>query len=143
MVAILALTYFFSYLEPVCCSMSSSNCCFLICIQTSPEAGQVVWYFHLLKNFPQCVVIHTVKGFSIVHEVEVGVFLEISCLFYDPVDVGTLISGSSVFSKSSMYVWKFSVHVLFQCSVSSLFHFEESQGYYTMLFQIELLNSIC
>ena len=83
------------------------------CIQVSEKAGKIVCYSHLLKNFPQCVVIHTVKGFSIVHEVEVGVFLEISCLFYDPVDVGTLISGYSVFSKSSMYVWKFSVHVQF------------------------------
>ena len=89
--------YSFSYLEPVCCSMSSSNCCFLICIQVSQEAGQVVWYSHLFRNFPQFIVIHTVKGFSIVNKAEINVFLEFSCFFYDPTDVGNLISGSSVF----------------------------------------------
>ena len=67
--------YSFSYLEPVCCSMSSSNCCFLTCIQISQEAGQVVWYSHLFQNFPQFIVIHTVKGFGIVNEVEIDVFL--------------------------------------------------------------------
>ena len=72
----------------------------------------MVWYFHLMKNFPQFVVIHTVKGFSIVHEAEVDVFLEFSCFFYDPLDVGNLISGSSAFSKSSLNIWKFSVHIL-------------------------------
>ena len=66
--------YSFSYLEPVCCSMSSSNCCFLICIQVSQEAGQVVWYSHLLKNFPQFIVIHTVRGFGIVNKAEIDVF---------------------------------------------------------------------
>ena len=65
-----------------------------------------------MKNFPQFVVIHTVKGFSIVHEAEVDVFLEFSCFFYDPLDVGNLISGSSAFSKSSLNIWKFSVHIL-------------------------------
>ena len=82
--------------------MSGSNCCFLTCIQISQEAGKVVWYSHLLKNFPQLVVIHTVKGFSIVNKVEIDVFLELSCFFGDPVDVGNLISGSSAFSKSSL-----------------------------------------
>ena len=72
----MALTHSFSYLEPVCCSMSSSNCCFLTCIQISQEAGQVVWNFHLLKNFPQFIVIHTVKGFVIVNKAEIYVFLE-------------------------------------------------------------------
>ena len=72
----------------------------------------VVWYFHLLKNFPQFVVIHTVKGFSVVNEAEVDVFLEFSCFFYDPTDVGNLISDSSVFSKSSLNIWKFTVHIL-------------------------------
>ena len=104
--------YSFSYLEPVCCSMSSSNCCFLICIQISQEAGQVVWYFHLLKNFPQLVVIHTIKDFSIVNEGEVDVFPELSCFFDDPVDVGNLISGSSAFSKTNLNIWKFMVHIL-------------------------------
>ena len=69
----------FSYLEPVCCSMSSSNCCFLTCIQVSQEAGQVVWYSHLLQNFPQFIVIHMVKGFGIANKAEIDVFLELSC----------------------------------------------------------------
>ena len=72
----------------------------------------MVWYSHLLKNFPQFVVIHTVKGFGIVNKAEIDVFLELSCLFDDPTDVGNLISGSSAFSKSSLNVWKFLVHVL-------------------------------
>ena len=73
----------------------------------------MVWYSHLFKNFPQFVVIHTVKGFSqSFNEAEVDVFLEFSCFFYDPTDVGILISGSSAFSKSSLNIWKFSVHVL-------------------------------
>ena len=72
----------------------------------------MVWYSHLFKNFPQFVVIHTVKGFSVVGEAEVGVFLEVSCFFKDPTDVGNLISGSSAFSKSSLNIWKFSVHIL-------------------------------
>ena len=70
------MTYSFPSLEPVCCSMSSSNCCFLTCIQVSQKAGKVVWYSHLFQNFPQFVVIHVVKGFSIVSEVELGIFLE-------------------------------------------------------------------
>ena len=88
-----------SYLEPVCCFMSSSNCCFLTCIQISQEAGQVVWYSHFLKNFPEFVVIQMVKGFSIVNKAEADVSLEFSCYFYDPADVGNLISGSSAFLK--------------------------------------------
>ena len=85
----------------VCCSMSSSNCCFLTWIQISQKAGQVVWYSHLLKNFPQFFVIHTVKGFGIVNKAEVDVFLELSCFFNDPLGIGNLISGSSAFSKST------------------------------------------
>ena len=104
--------YSFSYLEPVCRSMSSSNCCFLTCIQVSQEAGQVVWYSHLFQNFPQFIVIHTVKGFGIVNKAEINVFLELSCFFNDPADVGNLISGFSTFSKSSLNIWKFTVHVL-------------------------------
>ena len=104
--------YSFSYLEPVCCSMSSSNCCFLTCIQTSQEAGQVVRYSHLLKNFPYFIVIHTVKGFGIVNKAEVDVLLELSCFFDDPVDVGNLISGSSAFSKSRLNIRKFMAHIL-------------------------------
>ena len=71
----------------------------------------MVWYSHLFQNFPQFVVIHTVKGFSVVSEVEVVVFLELSCFFYDPTDFGHLISGSSVFSKYSLSIWKFLVHL--------------------------------
>src|SRR5574341_369212 len=99
--------YSFSYLELVCCSMSTSNCCFLTCIQVSQEAGQVVWYSHLLKNFPQFIVIHTVKGFGMVNKAEIDVFLELSCFFHDPVDVGNLISGSSAFSKTRLNIRKF------------------------------------
>ena len=100
-------------------SMSSSNCCFLTCIQISPEASKVVWYSHTFKNFPQFVVIHTVKGFSIVKEAEVDVFLEFSCFFYDPTDVDNLISGSSAFSKSSLNIHKFLVHVLLKRSLEN------------------------
>ena len=80
--------YSFSYLEPVCCSMSSSNCGFLACIQISQEAGQVVWYSHLFQNCPQFLVIHTVKGFGIVKKAEIDVFLELSCFFQHPLDHG-------------------------------------------------------
>ena len=112
-----ALTYSFPNLEPVHCSMSGSNCCFLTCIQISQEAGQEVWYSQLFKNFPKVVVIHTVKGFGVVNEPEVDVFLELSCFFDDPTDVGNLISGSSAFSKSSLYIWKFLVHVPLKLSL--------------------------
>ena len=92
--------------------MSSSNCCFLTCTQIFQEAGQVVWYAHLLQNFPQFIVIHTVKGFGIVNKAEIDVFLELYCFFNDPTDVGNLISGSSAFSKSSLNIWKFTVYIL-------------------------------
>ena len=104
--------YSFSYLEPVCSSMSSSNCCFLTCIQVSQEADQVVWYSHLFQNFPQLIVIHTVKGFGIVNKEERDVFLGLSCFFDDPADVGNLISGFPAFSKTNLKIWKFMVHVL-------------------------------
>ena len=77
----------------------------------------MVGYYHLFKNFPQFVVIHTVKGFGIVNKAEVDVYLELSCFFDDPADVGNLISGSSAFSKSSLYIWKFLVHVLLKPSL--------------------------
>ena len=77
----------------------------------------MVWYSHLLKNFPQFVVIHIVKGFGIVNKAEVDVFLELSCFFDDPADVGNLISGSSAFSKSSLNIWKFMIHVLLKPSL--------------------------
>ena len=100
--------------------MSSSNCCFLTCIQISQEASQVVWYSNLLKNFPQFVVIHTVEGFGIVNKAEIDVFLELSCFFDDPADVGNLISGSSAFSKTSLNIWKFTVHVLLKPGLENL-----------------------
>ena len=103
--------------------MSGSNCCFLTCIQVSQEASKVVWYSHLLKNFPQFAVIHTVKGFSVVNGSEVDVFLELSCFFYDPINVSNFISGSSAFSKSSLYIWKFSVHVLLKPSLKVFEHY--------------------
>ena len=114
--------YSFSYLEQVCCSMSGSNCCFLTCIQISQEAGKVLWYSCLL-NFPQFVLIHTVKGFGIVNKAEVDIFLELSCFFDDPVDVGNLISGSSDFSKSNLKIWKFSVHILLKPSLETFEHY--------------------
>ena len=103
--------------------MSSSNFCFLTCIQISQEAGKVVWYFHLLKNFPQFVVIHTVKGFSVVNEAEVDVFLQSPCFFYDPIDVANLITDSSAFSKSSLYIWKLFVQVPLQPSLKDFEHY--------------------
>ena len=109
--------YPFPNFKPVHCFMVDSNSCFLTCIQTPQEADKVVWYFLLFKNFAQFVASHTVKGFSIVSEAELDVFLEFSCFFYDPADVYNLISGSSVFSKSSLYICKFSVHVLLKPSL--------------------------
>ena len=92
--------------------MFGSNCCHLTCIQISQEAGKVVWYSHLFKNFPQFTVIHTVKGFGIVSKSEIDDSLELSCFFEDPEFVGILIAGSSAFSKTSLNIWKFMVHVL-------------------------------
>ena len=101
--------------------MSSSNCCFLTCIQVSQEADQVVWYSHIFQNFPQFIVIHTVKGFGIVKKAEIDVFLELSCFF--DVDVGNLTSGSSAFSKSSLNIWKFTVHVLLKPGLENFEHY--------------------
>ena len=83
----------------------------------------MVWYFYLFKNFPQFVVIHTIKDFSVVNEAEVDVFQKFSCFFYDPVDVGNLISGSSAFSKSRLNIWKFSVNVLLKPSLENFEHY--------------------
>ena len=108
---------------PVCCSMSSSNFCFLVCIQISQEAGKVVWYSHLFQNFPQFIVIHTVKGFDIVNKAEVDIFLELSCFFHDPMDVGNLTSGSSVSFKSSLNIWRFTVHILLKPGLENFEHY--------------------
>ena len=83
----------------------------------------MVWYSHVFKNFPQFVVIHTVKGFSVANEAEVDVFLEFPCFFCNPTDVGNLISGSSAFSKSSLNIWKFLVHILLKRELANFEHY--------------------
>ena len=92
-------------------------------MQVSQKAGQVVWYSHLLKNFPQFVAVHSVKGFGIVNKLEVDISLELSCFFDDPMDVGNVISGSSAFSKTSLNIWKFSIHVLLKPDSENLGHY--------------------
>ena len=86
----------------------------------------MAWYFHLLKNFPQFVVIHTVKGFGVVNKVKIDIFLELLCFLYDPADVGNLISGSSAFSKSSLNIWKFFGHVLLKPNLKNFEHYVDS-----------------
>ena len=102
---------------------SSSNCCFLTCIQISQEAGKMVWYSHLLKYFPQYFVIYTVKEFGIVNKAEVDVFLEFLSFFYGPKDAGNLISGSSAFSKSSLNIWTFSIHIRLKPGLENYEHY--------------------
>ena len=106
--------YSYPNLDPVCSSTSNYNYCFLTCIQISQEAGQVVWYSHLFKNFPEFVVIHQLKGFSTVNKAEVDVFLELSCFFSDPADVAMwqFDLWFSAFYKSNLNIWKFTVPVL-------------------------------
>ena len=131
--------YSFPDLEPVCCSMSNSNCCFLTCIQISQEAGQVVWYCHILKNFPQFIVIHTVKGFGVVSKAKIDVFLELSCFLSDPTDVGnwslvplpflnpTWISGSSWFTYCWSLAWRILSITLLAYEISAFVsYFEHS-----------------
>ena len=86
----------------------------------------MVWYSHLLKNFPQFVVIYTVRGFGVVNKAEIDVFLELSCFFNDPADAGNLISGSSAFSKTSLNIWKFTVHVLLKPGLENFEHYFSS-----------------
>ena len=92
-------------------------------MQVSQEAGQVVRYSHFFQNFPQFIVIHTVEGFGVVNKAEIDVFLKLSCLFDDPADVGNLISGSSAFSKTSLNIWKFTVHVLLNPGLENFEHY--------------------
>ena len=99
--------------------MFGSTCCFLTCIQISQEAGKVVWFSHLLKSFPQFVLIHAVKGFGVANKAEVDVFLELYCFLYGPVDVRNLISGFSAFSKSSLNIWKISVYEILKPSLEN------------------------
>ena len=114
--------YSFPNFEPVCCSMPGSHCCFLTCIQISQEAGKVVWYFHLLKNFLQFVVIHIVKGFSIVNGIEVDVFLGFSCIFIQwMLTIWSLVPLP--FLKSSLNIWKFTVHILLKPGLENFEHY--------------------
>ena len=83
----------------------------------------MVWYSYLLKNFPQFIVIHTVKGFDIVNKAEINVFLELSCFFNDPADIGNLLSGSSAFSKTRLNIWKFTVHILLKPGLENFEHY--------------------
>ena len=103
-------------------------CYFLTCIQVSQETGKMAWNFHLLKSFPQFVMIHIVKGYSIVSETKVDVFLEFPCFLYDPANVGNLVSGSSAFPKPSLDIFKFSVHVMLKPSMQDFAHNLISMG---------------
>ena len=127
-----ALTYSFPNLEPVCCFMSGSNFCFLTCIQISQEAGQVVWCSHLFKNFPEFVVIHTVKGFGIVNKAEIDVFLELSCFFNDPMDKWLQLLTENVWFVQLLPVQDpiISLHIL---PFRSIWVGEEQEHPYSML----------
>ena len=119
--------YSFPDLEPVCCSTSGSNCCFLTCVQ-------FLWRQIRRSSIPislrifQCVAIHTVKGFSIVNEAEVDILLEFPCFLCDPVNVGNLISDYSAFSQHSLDIWKFSVHIMLKPSMQDFEHDLTSMG---------------
>ena len=120
--------YSFPDLEQVSCSISSSNCCFLTCIQISQEAGQVVWYSHLFQDFPQFMVIHIVKGFGIINKAEIDVFLERSCFFDDLADVGNLFSGSYAFSKYISNIQKFRIPILLKPGLENFQHYSARVG---------------
>ena len=116
------MTYFFPNMNQSVVRCPVLTVASWTCIQVSQKTGKVVWYSHLLKNFPQFIVIHTVKGFSLVNEAETDVFLEFPCFLCGPTNVGNLVSGSSVFSKPNLYIWKFLVHVLLKPSLKDFEH---------------------
>ena len=116
------MTFSFPYLEAIC-SVSSSNCCFLTCIQISQEASQMIWYSHLFQNFPQFVLIHTVKGFGIVNKAEIDIFLELSCFFDDLTDVAIWSLIPLPFLNLSLNIWKFMVHILLKPSLENFEHY--------------------
>ena len=123
--------------------MSSSNCCFLTCIQVSQEEAQVLWYSHLFQNFSQFIVINIVKSLGIVNKVEIDVFLELSCFFDDPTcfddpNVGNLISGSSAFPKSNLNIWKLMVHVLLKPGLENFEHYFTSMWKWSSLSRVWL-----
>ena len=114
--------YSFPNLEPVHCSMSGSDCCFLTCLDVSQEAFEIFWYSHLFKNFPYLV--DCTESNALAQSMKQSSnFLEFSCFFHDPMDVGNLISNSSAFSKSSWYIWKFLVHLLLKLSLEDFEHY--------------------
>ena len=121
--------YSFPDLEPIICSIQGSNCYFLTLIQDSQETGKMVCYFHHLKTFPQFITIHTVKGFSVVNKTEIDVFLKFPFFLYNPVKVGNLISSSSLFSKPSLDIWIFLVHIMPKSSMQDFKHDLSSMGY--------------
>ena len=123
---IYSLDVLLSYLEPVCCSMSSSNCGFLTCIYVSQEAGQVIWYSHVFQNFPQFIVIHTVKGFGIVNKAEVDVFMEL-LLFTMIQWILAIYLWYLAFFKSSLNICKFSVHVMLKPHLKNFEHYFASE----------------
>ena len=119
--------------------MSSSNGCFLTCIEISQEVGQVLWYSHLFQSFPQFIVIYAVKGFGLVSKAAADVFLELSCFFHDPADVGNLFSGSSAFSKTSLNIWKFTVHILLKPGLENFEHYISRSGLGAAMWGFHLL----
>ena len=120
--------------------MSSSNCCLLTCIQTSQEAGQVVWHSHLFYNIPEFVVVYTVEGFGTVNKAELDFFLELSWFFYHPTDFGNLTSGSSAFSKSSLNIWKFMARVLLEPGLENLEHYFTSVPFFGLEWKLSFFN---
>ena len=122
------MSYSFLDLEPISCSIQGSNCCLLTCTQVSQETDKMVWYSHLIKNFPQFVTIHMVNGFSVVNETEIDVFLKFPCFLYNPANVGNLISSFSSISKPSLGIWKFLSHIILKPSMQDFKHDLASMG---------------